>query len=520
MGWIKSLRDQARDFWRDTSMPARIGILAASALVLAVFIGVGFWSSRPQYVPLAVNLAPAEAAEIVSKLDGQGIANKLNFAGSAVLVPKSQWNRARLVAGDLIGPAAAQVEDLGSSLLSDPDLNHFKMVRYQEKRLARTIEQMRAVERATVHISQAENTPFISERQPASASVVLQLRRGATFSHEQAAAIVAMMANSVEGLEPDQVTVMDTSGRVFSSQFSASDADIASQYEYRQRLQADLAAKAEMMLDRLLGPGRSVVRVAADVDFTQTERIQTTYDPDAKVKRMERIRTTSRTATAAAPPAGPAGTASNLGAGGLGNKKLPTLEKEEDIETEYENAKTVDTIKEAFGTIKRLTVAAIVELPETEDQNGAATPVVTKEDVERILKQAVGFDPTRSDQIEVLISKLAAPTAAPAPALASPVWDTVNQLLRNASLGLAAIVALVVSLMILRKMKPVEITPPATGMLTIEQAQRIADLSQQAAADPEAISKVVRAWLGEPIHEEGETGGGEQEGGRPMRAAA
>jgi len=496
MGWIRNLRDQASDFWGQTSTPAKAGIIATAVLCVAVFVGVGFWSSRPQYVPLASNLGPAEAAEIISKLNAEGIPNEQNHAGSTVLVPKPQWSNARLVLGDLIGPAAPGLDDFGNDLLSDPDLNHFKMLRHQEANLARTIEQMRAVDKATVHISQAETTPFIRDQQPTTASAVLQLRRGAAFSHEQAAAVVAMLANSVEGLEPDQVTVMDTDGRVFSSQYSGSDAAIATQYEYRQRLQADLASKAELMLDRLLGRGRSVVRVTADVDFTQTQREETTYDPDAKVKKSERIRTSERTGGNSSAE-GAAGTASNVGISPITRGSTPISEKEEENETEYENAMTKDTITEAAGTIKRLTVAAIVQLPEGEQ--GAAPPL-TKEQVEGILKQAVGFDEQRDDMIEVLVGELAGDTVGQPTGLAPFGWDQINRLVRNASLGLAAIVALVVGLMIVRKLKPVEVSSRPSGMLTMEQAQRIADLSSQAAAKPDVIGKVVRAWLGEPVH--------------------
>ncbi len=94
MSFVQDLLSQLQSLWNQSTVRGRIVFGAAAALVTTLVIGVGIWSSQPQYVPLADRLAPSEAAEIISRLSAEGIENKMNFSGSTVLVPKNKWNQA------------------------------------------------------------------------------------------------------------------------------------------------------------------------------------------------------------------------------------------------------------------------------------------------------------------------------------------------------------------------------------------------------------------------------------------
>lgn len=183
------------------------------------------------------------------------------------------------------------------------------------------------------------------DRESTKASVVLDLKPGAHFTRADAQSIVSLVSHGVEGLDPENVTVLDTEGRLLSSNHGF-EADVTGQLEYRRRLEADLAAKAETMLSQLLGPGRAVVRVTADIDFTETEREETTYDPDGKVKLSEEV-TSEQTTGMQASAAGAAGTASNVGGGAGGGSRNPVTTKIESNKTEYANAEVRDRVREA-----------------------------------------------------------------------------------------------------------------------------------------------------------------------------
>ena len=209
---LQDIPQQILSLWRNAQATTRLVWIAGLVLLLVAIVTVGFWSAHPQYMPLASGLAPLETAEVVSRLDAKGIGYQLNFSGSSVLVAKSDWNRARLVVDDIATFSASP--DWEDGMLSDPEITREKLVHRREEALARTIRRMSGISQATVHIAVAERTPFQHAQLTTTASVVLELRANAAFTREQTAAIVALVAGSVEGLSPDGVSVMDTRGRI------------------------------------------------------------------------------------------------------------------------------------------------------------------------------------------------------------------------------------------------------------------------------------------------------------------
>ncbi|MFG0333186.1 MAG: flagellar basal-body MS-ring/collar protein FliF [Maioricimonas sp. JB049] len=499
MSFLKELANQLTGLWGGWSRAQQVMMVVSAVVCLASIIGVGFWATRPEYITLIDHLGPGEAAEVVSTLESAGIAYKLNFSGSAISVPRQSVSTARLALKDVIDTDSPREESLDGGIWSDPGLSHVRILRRQESRLARSIAQMRTVRNATVHISQPEPTPFVRDRESTKASVVLDLKPGTHFSRADAQSIVSLVSHGVEGLDPMNVTVLDTEGRLLSSN-NGFDADVSGQLEYRNRLESGLAAKAETMLSQLLGPGRAVVRVTADVDFTESERQETTYDPDGKVKLSEEV-TSEQTTGMQQPAVGPAGTASNVGANALAGSGNPTTTRIESNKTEYANAEIRDKVREAPGKIRRLTVAAIVSLPDAGGDSAdgtavAASPAYDKTQIEAIIKQVVGFDPQRSDQIEVLD----APLLGAPEQLAPPVefaWTQYENLLRAISLGLASIVALLLGVLLIRRMKPVIVEAEGANADSNEFAQRIHNLSMEARENPDALATALSAWLGE-----------------------
>lgn len=505
MSFLKELVQQLRSLWNRWSLAQRIGMIAAVVAVVVTMLGVGYWASSPEYVILADHLSPAQTAEYVSALEAANLPYKLNFSGSAILVARAQLSQARVEARDLID-AESDEPEMAESLWSDPGLRDVRVARQQELRLARTLEQMQAINKATVHITQSDSSPFVRDRVPAKASITVELKRGVPFHGSDAMAIVSTVAHSVENLLPENVTVVSTDGRVLSSQ-TGLDGDIGSQLEYRSLLETNLAAKAENLLTPLLGLGNATVRVTADVDFTQTERTQRKIDPDSKAKVKEELHSESTT-TVPPPSFGAPGTSSNLNVpNGSLAASSPGNRESEDVTTEYINGETTDLIREQPGRIQRLTVAAVVQLPEESTPEAGATTVgsatngITSADVEAIIKRAVGFDETRGDEIQVVAAHLAV-----LPSLITPVpwWENLDRftpLVRAGSLGLAALVAFALGLTAMRRIKPVVIETKADNALSSDVVERLNALSAQMRDHPEAVTRVLATWL-EPSGQE------------------
>lgn len=503
MDFLNKLTSQLLSLWNRWSITQRAGMVVALAASAATIVGVSFWATTPEYVFLSDHLSPQQAAEAVSTLETNNISYRLNYSGSAISVSRKDLSRARLALKDIAVVGGDEPAAVSEGIWSDPTLHQARMTRNLEQRLARTIMQMNSVRSATVHLTQGESSPFVRDRTAAKASVILDLQPKAVFSGADARGIVALVAHSVENLTPENVTVLDTAGRLLSSAQGV-DADVTGQLSYRNHLEADLASKAETILTQMLGPGRAVVRVTADIDFTATQRKEIRYDPESKVKVSETIHSESQ-AGGSRPSGGPAGAASNLdplvfksGSGGAANKV-------ESNTTTYENAKTEDTVHQAPGRITRLTVAAVVQLPQAPaaaDGQAAATAAVTRDQVENIIKQAVGFDSSRSDAIEVVSAPLTGNADLFQPPPSGSSWQDYTPLLRNISLALGSLVALVLGLMVIRRMQPIVVETESKGSLPTDVVLRLATLSQQARDNPEAVATVIRAWLDQPAAKE------------------
>ncbi len=483
--------------WNSFTTSQRAACLGGCGLMLFVLGGVGWWSSRPEYATLINRLSPTETAEVVSALEAEQIPYQLNFAASAVSVPKASLAQARLTIKDQLGLSSSEAESGQEfDLFADPSQIHQRLLRQQESRLARSISQFRSIKSAVVHLSKPASSTFLRDATPATSSVIVELKPGAHLTSRDANAIVSLVSHGVEGLRAEDVSVMDTEGRLLTDTTNSGGGDVAGQLEYRRRFETELSTKAETMLGEMLGAGRSIVRVTADIDFTATETEQTTFDPDGKVKVSETTRSESVTGKPRA--GGAVGVSGNLPqSASSGSTDSSTLSKSEENETQYANAETKNTIREAPGKIRRITVAAVVDLSPPEGADPAATTPalsVSQADVERIVKQAVGFDSLRNDVVEVLVSKIATLPVIPA-AVTSPIdWE---RWIRTGSLGVGALVALLISWLTLRRRQttPATVIPESSAPLPVAMAHRVHQISEQALRNPRAAAAVLQAWL-------------------------
>ena len=268
----------------------------------------------------------ADASAIVDKLTADGIAYKLADGGATIMVPKDQVYAQRI---SLSGAGLPAQSDAGYALLDKQGTmtsEFMQQVTYQralEGELAKTIKAIDGVTGATVHLAMPEKDVFSDEQQKTTASVLVATVRGQEAQPGQVQAIVHLVASSVEGLDPEQVTVVGSDGPVLSAgradAAAAGDQRAQQTQEFEQRMNAAL----QRMLDQALGPGHSVVQVTADLDFDSTETTTQTLRRATRTTRRCRSRPRPRPTRAPAPRAGgvlgpdniqvPAGTAGGTG---------------------------------------------------------------------------------------------------------------------------------------------------------------------------------------------------------------
>jgi flagellar M-ring protein FliF len=413
MDFFRRLAQQLRDVWAGMSATRR-ALFVFVALLLALLIGgVFYYRSQTEWAVLYSNLTPDDAQAIHDKLQSQGIPVRVSGDKRTVEVPAERVGAVRI---DLAGqglPAQAKGYELFDepSLGSTPFQQQVNLLRAKQAVIAKTIRGLEPVANATVEIAKAEPSPFLRERQPTTAAVQVTLRPGASLNRAQVNGIVAFVSKAVEGLTPENVTVVDSKGNQLSEPGGPEAGQVASQLDYRRAVESYLAEKATAILIPALGPGRAVVKVTADINFQHRKETQDTIDAEKKAVAHEK--TTSRNSTTAGGGArGVAGAASNLplGRGGAaGGAGTTSTTKDEESDTSYEYPRTRTEIEDRLGGIKRLTVAATVDLTPAE----GSKPPLTPQAVEGLIKGAIGFDDQRGDSIQVTETKLT--SAAPAP---------------------------------------------------------------------------------------------------------
>ncbi len=413
------------------------------ALLTAIVLTMGiigallvYWARLPDMQMLYSELGPEDAAKVTDKISEKGIAYELRNGGKSIYVPRQMVYQLRL---DLAKEGLPGGEQGGYSLFDNekigvsPFVQNINLKRAVQDELAKSIQMIEGVVYARVHIVSSEQTLFSSGPQQTSASVVLKIKPGYRLANGNIAAIANLVAGSVEGLKAENVTIIDSDGRLLSGQSDQSlGGGAGTVADYRQRVEQSLAEKVEHMLQTVLGPGRATVRVSADVNMTTVSTVTESYSPTGKVVTKEEITSNSETEPATSSEAG------QTLAGGV--------KKDETTMTEYLVGKTVEQKAIVPGEVTALSVAAVVDLTpaDVNQAQGAGQPakIMKLEDVEKLIENALGLDLEGKDSLKVVEARFFRPSAAPEEAQTKGL-DYIK-IAGQASMGITAICALFV----------------------------------------------------------------------------
>ncbi len=499
MAFWTTFKEQLLALWNRWSIGQRVGFSAAAAACVAAVLGTMIWASQPEYVVIASQLTPQRSAEIVGMLDTEKIGYELNFSGSAVSVASSDVAKARLALQDQLTPEEDRSDEDNSILpFGSPRAEEDRRRSALEKRVQDNIARLCGIRAATVSISRPDSTPFADDQSPVTAAVVIEPKPGETVSTGMAQTIIMVVSKSVPGLTANNIVLTDTNGRQFGGH-DGMQSELDSQLAYKEKIEAYLATKAEMVLLRLQGV-RGSVQVTVDIDFSKQTRTSNTYDPDTKVKTSESI-VNNKQDGGIAPPVGIPGTGSNIVPETVPKNAYGNSTNEQ-IDTEYENSFINEELHHPGGKIVRLTVAAVVDVqpaapvdPSAPQTTPTASPL-QQEAIEKIVMNAVGFDPLRNDEIQVVLAPLTQLDTIE-PATPGFVWQQWQPLMQSVSLGLAATLAFIIGLMLMKRMKPIVITETVGPGIPLADARRLASISEQARANPEVVASILSAWLNE-----------------------
>lgn len=375
--------------------------LGQKAVIIVIFLGIisstvslVMWANRPEYIELHSDLNPATAGRIVSELRGMKIKYRLSNGGKTILVPSNQVMDLRLKFAQegytdksVLGYEIFDNSKIGMTTF----MQELNLRRALEGELTKTINQFPAIKNSRVHLVIPKRRLFNDDKS-GSASVVLYLQPGKYLSEYQINGIRTMVSSSVEGIDLDNVVIVDSEGNLLSK--SRGDdmvlGSAGNQWDLRHRIESKLQRKVTDIVEGIVGFNNSVIKVAVDINFEQVERTLEFYDPENVVIVSEERHTESNTNV---------DTSENI------NENY----QKENVITNYELNKTVEHFVSNTGTINKLSVAVLINggYKTTQDENGQdVTEYVprSKKDLAQItalVKSAVGYNEERGDVIEV-----------------------------------------------------------------------------------------------------------------------
>jgi flagellar M-ring protein FliF len=519
----RALARYRRTFGDFTVGQKMVSLVGTGALVLAAFL-VFSWASAPSYTPLFSDLSPGDAASIIEQLDTSGVPYELTDGGATVMVPRDEVYKLRI---DLSAEGLPGTSSDGYSILDDQGLSTSEFQeqtgfkRAMEGELSATIEALDDVDTAVVHLALPEREVFADEQQPPTASVLVSSRAGTTLEPQQVQAVVHLVASSVDGMDPESVTVADSSGQVLSSPDGVSGADGTARDQQVEAVQQELHARLQAMLDRVVGPGNSTVQVTASLDFDTSVTETTDYraDPDAPPLSMSRSSETysgPAGGTGAEGVVGPDGNFGGTTGEGAGESAYESVQETQDnaIDTVVERRET------APGAIENLHVGVALDATNTQGY--------PPREIRGLVADTIGIDPDRGDTVRVSsmpFDRSVEERAAEELAAAQAADEAAAQgdLYRKVGIGIA--LALMVALALLKGRRRdrareqatsyvveqlrqestarAAIEPPPAALAALAEAEQSedealrAELGDLIERQPEDVAALLRGWLTE-----------------------
>jgi len=521
---FSNLHKQLNNFWQGLTPAKRNSIIIVAALLIAaLIISISFFG-RTQYTILYSGLDIKEAGEIAQKLDEMGVDWRSAAGGTAIEVPKGQDAKIRMELATQGIPKSGGNYDIfmQSSTFGTTDYKEQKLYIFQlQERLRDAIITVQGVDDAVVNISVPEDNSFVlkDDVQPATASVLLKLTSGAELKPAQVSGIQQLVAKSVIGLKPENVTVIDDQANILSALQEDDDVQTASQQvELQKKVQDEMQQKLLQLLEPIFGPKKVVVGVGVELDFdkksSESIQWQPVVDDEGIVRSIETIKENmTGTGTASVP-----GTATNGPETGGGNAEGETYPETNNGASEYNKTQSTinyeinqlkEDVEQAQGKLKSMSISVVVDSENMTDQ--------VRQQIQSVVASAAGID---SEYVTVQAM----------PFSVSSLQEDINKALsasqqqRQASsikyiiYGLiAAIVAAIVAIILMRARKGAQkelVTENAlqsegalkAGMPSVEEIpievedeyskikKQIENLINQ---NPDVVAQLIKTWLNE-----------------------
>jgi flagellar M-ring protein FliF len=494
---------------------ARLG--AAIGLTIAV-VGffmyvVGGMGETPKSL-LFSGLDPRDSAEIVGRLDALKVPYSVEGDGSTILVASDQTLRLRMqLAGEGLpagGSVGYEIFDRSDSFGQTSFVQNVNLLRALEGELGRTIRSLASIANARVHLNIPKRELFAEKQPEPTASVVIRSRGQVAPSQVQA--IQNLVASAIPGMNAGAVTVIDERGAMLGGGANQSGAGAVRSDERTVAYEDRVRGQVEDIVNGVVGPGRARVQVSAEIDFNRITKESQTFDPDGQVVISQQTSSSKANNADGSSSSGvtvtnslPAGAADGGGGGAGGGSQSNEDRTDETINYEVSKTKSIEV--QEGGRIKRLSVAVAVDGNYKTDDKGTRTyearAAEEMQQIEQLVRSAIGFDEKRGDQLKVVNLRFNQPEIEALQPVEEPFMGLVkDDYWRIAQFGGLGLIALLLIFFVMRPMIKALVGSPAAQGAVAYASQAIAGpggVAAGAIAGPGGPAAVIVPVGGQPV---------------------
>jgi len=397
-----------------------LGPTKRMALVISILIGflavtsVMFMASGKDYAVLLTNIPPEQVPVIIEKLNSKNIPYQLSEGGKTVMIPKDYLHATQMQLMSEVG--SSKMGSIGLELFDKQEFginSYAQKINYQralQGELTRAINTLTAVKQSKVILALPAKKTMMEDSSPPSASVVVELHAGKELSADQVRGVRYLVANAVEGMDPERVTILDERGKMISRQSDGSTGASNDIMELKSKVEKELEDRIETILSKVVGHGKIVAKVDATINHKVITAVEETVDPDKTAVRSQTSQEESLDG-ARTNPTGVPGSRSNIPGAEDNNGQVGFKQdvKKELKTVNYEVPKTIRNIREAAGAVEKISVAVLIDsVPTTltkpdgtSETKWAPRTVEEIAKYESLVKNAVGFMAARGDSIKI-----------------------------------------------------------------------------------------------------------------------
>lgn len=404
---------QFREFFKNLGPTKRFSVVIVGLIAALSFVSIVFMLSGNEYVPLLTNVPPEQMPLVVQKLTEKNIPFQLKDDGKQIAIPKELLHSTQMTLMAEIG--STKMGSIGLEIFDKQEFgvnSYAQKINYQralQGELIRAINTLTAVKQSKVILALPNKKTFLEEGGKPSASVVVELHQGKELSAEQIRGVRYLVANAIEGMDPESVAVLDERGKMLTQHSDGTTAGSSEILDLKNKIEREYEGRIESILSKVVGQTRVVAKVDATLNNKVVSSVEEIVDPEKTAIRAQQSEEESLDGSRVN-PAGVPGSRSNLpGAEDAGQVGFKQDVKKEIKTTNYDVPKTVRNVKEAAGNLEKISVAVVVDglfqaskndKGEEETKWTPRSPEELKK-YEEIVKNAVGFNAARGDSVKI-----------------------------------------------------------------------------------------------------------------------